>query len=44
VKDKGYTGSIKNQGSQIVKAPHQTKTTPPTKVVRGADLRTSKST
>lgn len=38
----GYVGRIKNTGTQIVKAPNQSTTTPKGKVKTGSDLRTGK--
>lgn len=38
----GYVGRIKNTGTQVVKAPNQTTTTPKGTVKTGSDLRTGK--
>jgi hypothetical protein len=37
-----YIGKIKNQGTQVVKAPNQTAATKTGKVKTGTDLRTGK--
>lgn len=43
VADKGYTGKIKNSGTQVVDAPHQNKGKGgQSKVIKGDDLRTGK--
>lgn len=42
MKDKGYAGSIKNGGTQVVKAPAQTTDQKKGTVKRGNDLRSGK--
>ena len=42
MKNKGYAGSIKNGGSQVVKAPSQTTDPKKSTVTKGNDLRTGK--
>ncbi len=40
--DKGYTGRIKNSGTQVVKAPHQSTDRKTGTVKKGTDLRSGK--
>jgi len=41
--DKGYIGKIKNSGTQVVNAPHQSKgKSGQGKTIKGTDLRTGK--
>ncbi len=40
--DKGYTGKIKNSGSQVVQAPYAGKSTAKGTVTKGNDLRSGK--
>lgn len=42
MKKSGYVGSIKNGGSQVVKAPSQTTDPKKGTVIKGSDLRTGK--
>lgn len=42
VESKGYIGRIKNSGTQVVKAPHQTTAAKKGTVKKGGDLRSGK--